>query len=80
MVGGWAFTWGFVVLGVALLVAAGVDYHEAETLLYLFAFLLFLAVFCWAFAARSTVRVWTVLAGGAVVMTVAASWLAARLA
>ena len=45
-VGGWAFTWGFVCLGIALLAAVGSDYHEAEMLLYLLAFPLFLTLFC----------------------------------
>jgi hypothetical protein len=50
------------------------SYHEAETLIYILAFLVFLVVFCWAFAAARVARVWGVLAGGGAVMTVAA-WL-----
>ena len=79
-VGGWAFTWGFVCLGIALLAATGSDYHEAEMLLYLLAFPLFLALFCWAIAARSGRRIWSVLAGGAAAMTALAWLLAGRFA
>lgn len=74
LLGGYAFTWGFVVLGIVLLLLAGMSYHEAETLAYLLAFLVFLTVFCWAFAAARVARVWGVLAGGGAAMT-GAAWL-----
>ena len=77
VVGGWAFTWGFTALGIALLAVAGMPYHDAQTLLYLLAFLVFLGLFLWAFAAASLKRVWLVLAGGGVAMT-AAAWLLTR--
>lgn len=77
--GGYAFTWGFTVLGIALLLLAGMSYHEAQTLAYLLAFLVFLTAFCWAFAARRVSRVWGVLAGGGAVMT-GAAWLLTRVA
>ena len=73
--GGWAFTWGFVSLVIAGGVALGADFHEAETLARLLAFLLYLTLLLWAFAAASVRRVWTLLAGGAVLMTGAAWWL-----
>ena len=68
ILGGYAFTWGFSVLGITSLVALGIDFHEAETGLSLIAFLVFLGLFLWAFAAKSTIRVWLVLAGGAAIM------------
>lgn len=74
LLGGYAFVWGFTVLGVALLMLAGMSYHEAQTLVYLLAFLVFLAIFCWAFVTSKVWRVWAVLAGGGVVMT-GAAWL-----
>ena len=37
--GGYAFTWGFTVLGIASLVALGVGFHEAETGVLILAFL-----------------------------------------
>lgn len=74
LLGGWAFVSGFVSLGVVVLVAFGIDFHDAETTLRLLAFLVLLFVFCWAFAASSLKRVWVVLAGGAVFMT-ATAWL-----
>lgn len=73
LLGGYAFTWGFIALGMAALVALGVDLHAAETALLLLAFLVFLSLFLWAFATASLVRVWAVLAGGGVLMT-AAAW------
>lgn len=72
VVGGYAFTWGFTALGIAGLVALGVDFHEAETGVLLLAFLVFLVVFLWAFAAASLARLWAVLAGGGALMTVSA--------
>lgn len=77
LLGGYAFVWGFTSLGVALGVRAGVDYHEAQTLMYLLAFIVFVAAFCWAFAAESLARVWGVLAGGGALMT-GAAWLLVR--
>ena len=69
LIGGYAFVWGFTTLGIALGVAAGMRYLEARTLMYLLAFVVFLVVFCWAFAAARLLRIWTVLAGGGVAMT-----------
>jgi hypothetical protein len=77
LLGGYAFVWGFTTLTIMLGVAAGVKYSEAQTLAYLLAFLVFLAVFCWAFAATSLARVWIVLAGGGAIMT-GAAWLLTR--
>lgn len=73
LLGGYAFTWGFTVLGMAGLTALGVDFHEAETGVLILAFLVFLVLFLWAFAASSMLRVWAVLSGGAALMT-AAAW------
>ncbi|AVS73753.1 iron uptake protein [Paracidovorax cattleyae] len=77
MLGGYAFTWGFIALGIGLLFAAGMDFHDAETLGYILGFLAFLVAFLWAFAARSLARVWLVLAGGGALMT-GAAWLVQR--
>jgi|JI10StandDraft_1071094.scaffolds.fasta_scaffold71012_3 hypothetical protein len=74
VLGGWAFVWGFVTFGTVALVGAGVGYHEALNLTYLLAFLLYLTVFCWAFATRDLPRAWLILAGGAALMT-GAAWL-----
>ena len=74
LLGGYVFVWGSVTLGIALMLAAGVAYSEAQTFTYLLAFLVFLVCFCWAYAASSLVRVWAVLAGGGALMT-AAAWL-----
>lgn len=70
--GGYAFTWGFTALGVAGLVALGMTFHEAETAVLMLAFLVFLILFLWAFAAANVLRVWLLLGGGGLVMTTAA--------
>lgn len=72
LLGSYAFTWGFTALGVAGLVALGVDFHEAETALMLLAFLLFLPLFLWSFASPRQGRVMVLLFGGAALMTSAA--------
>lgn len=74
LLGGYAFVWGFVTLGIALLLATGVGYEDARLMCNLLAFLVFLACFCWAFAVASLARVWSVLAGGGALMT-GAAWL-----
>lgn len=73
MLGGYAFTWGFIALAITSLFAARLDFHDAETLGTILGFVLFLVVFLWAFAARSVLRVWLVLAGGGALMAGAAS-------
>lgn len=77
LLGGYAFVWGFATFGISLLAVAGMAYDEARTLVYLLAFLVFLAVFCWAFAAASLARVWVLLAGGGAAMT-GAAWALSR--
>lgn len=71
LLGGWLFVFGWTVLAVTAGVALGLPYEEAHTAAMLLAFLLLLAAFCWALAARSLRRVWAVLAGGALLMTAA---------
>lgn len=73
LLGGYLATWGVVSLGIAALVALGVSFHDAETALQLIGFLLFLALFLWAFAARSLIQVWLVLFGGGGLLT-AGAW------
>lgn len=70
--GAYAFTWGFAAAGVAALVGLGVEYHDAEMGVLMLAFLVFLGLFLWSFAAASIARVWAVLAGGAAVLFTAA--------
>ncbi|MEW6590278.1 MAG: iron uptake protein [Pseudomonadota bacterium] len=77
LLGGYLFTWGFTALGIAGLVGAGADFHDAETGVSLLAFLVFIALVLWAYAAASLLRVWAVLAGGGALMT-AAAWLLQR--
>ncbi len=72
--GGYAFVWGFTTLVIAVGLAMGSVYGDAQTFAYLLAFLVFLCAFIWAFAAARLARVWGVLAGGGVLMT-GAAWL-----
>jgi len=76
LLGSYAFVWGFVSLGVAVGVRAGMPYEEAQTLVFLLAFLVFLTCFCWAFVAARLAIVWTVLLGGGALTTAAAFVLA----
>lgn len=73
ILGGYIFTWGFIALSVALLFAAGMEFHDAESLGNIFGFLLYLTVFLWAFASRKLKPVWFLLVGGGVLMTISAS-------
>lgn len=75
--GGYAFTWGLVALGITGLVALGLDFHEAETAVLMLALVAFLVMFLWAFAVRSTLRLWLTLGGGAAAMLLAA-WVLQR--
>ena len=77
MLGGYAFTWGFIALLIGLSFAADMEFHDAEALGYILGFIVFLVAFLWAFAARSLARVWLVLAGGGALMT-GAAWLVQR--
>lgn len=77
LVGGYFCTWGFTGLGIVGLVALGMSFHEAEIAMLLFAFLVFLGLFLWTFAAANMLRVWAWLTGGGVVMTTAA-WVIQR--
>jgi hypothetical protein len=79
LLGAYVFVWGFISLGTALGVVVGMPYGEAHTLLRLLAFLVFLAGFCWAFAARSVLRVWLTFGGGGALMTLGAWWIAEKL-
>lgn len=79
LVGGYVFIWGLTAFGIVALAAMNVDFHEAETGMQMLAFLAFLAIFLWAFASARLVRLWVVLAGGGMLMTVAA-WVLQRAA
>lgn len=72
LLGGYAFTWGFSAFSIAGLVSMGVEFHQASTGVMILAFLLYLFLFLWAFAAPSLMRVWTVLVAGGAAMTIAA--------
>jgi len=73
VLGGYVLCWGFIALALAGLYALGMPFHDAEHLSAMLGLLLYAAVFCWAFFARSLARAWWVLAGGAALMTAAAS-------
>jgi hypothetical protein len=79
LVGGYAFVWGLATLGWSLLLMAGVDFANARTSVMLLAFVVYLGAFLWAFAERSVARVWLVLGGGGVAMSVIAWMLIVQL-
>jgi hypothetical protein len=69
ILGGYVFCFGFVTLGTVLGASCGMPYEEAQTLVHLLVFLVFVGAFCWAFVDRSLLRVWAVLGLGGAVMT-----------
>lgn len=73
VLGSYAFTWGFIALGVAGLFALGMEFHDAESLASLLGLLVLLVTFLWTFAAKQLSRVWIVLAGGGALMAGSAS-------
>ena len=77
LLGGYAFSWGFVTLGISALARLGMGYDDAWMLVMMLAFLVYLAAVLWAFSARSLVRTGTVLVAGGAVMTFAATLLGA---
>lgn len=77
LLGSFCFTWGLVALGVAVQVALGVSYHEAEVAMMLLAFVVFVPLFLWSFAAAGQARVAGLLFGAAMSMA-AAAWVIQR--
>jgi hypothetical protein len=75
LLGGYVFTLGFVMLGIALLLAIGWGYDDSRTLVFLVAFIAFLVAFLSAFIVSRLLRLWFVLAGGGAAMIVLASLL-----
>ncbi|GAB3273626.1 iron uptake protein [Parahaliea aestuarii] len=72
LLGGYAFLWGASSLGIAGLVALGMAYDEARTLCMIIAFLAYLVIFLWVWAARNMLRVWILLLAGGGLMSAAA--------
>ena len=79
LLGSYVLVWGFVTFGITLGVAGGMPYDDSQTLLYMLAFLLFVACFCWAFSAKSALRVWLCFAFGGALMTLSGWLLAGKL-
>lgn len=79
ILGGYAFCWGFIALGVSGLYGLGMAFHDAETLSAILAFLAYLVAFLWAFGAGSQLRVWVTLVGGGAVMSGLAALIQHRL-
>ncbi|MFC4727250.1 iron uptake protein [Coralloluteibacterium thermophilus] len=73
VLGGYAFAWGFIAAGAALLFKAGMDFHDAEFLASVLGLLAFLGVFLWTFATRRLLLAWLLLAGGGGLMAAVAS-------
>jgi hypothetical protein len=69
VLGGYAFCRGFIALAMSAMYAAGMPFHDAEHLSAILGMLLYLAVFCWAFAAAGVRRVWGVLLVGGALMS-----------
>ena len=74
ILGGYAFAWGIVATGASLMVAAGMDFHDAEFLGSMIGVLAFLGVFLWAIAARRLRWVWLVAVVGGGVLAATGSF------
>lgn len=68
VLGGYAFCWGFIALGLAGFYAAGMGFHDAEHLSAILGLLVFLVVFCASFAVARIGRLWALLLGGGAAM------------
>ncbi|WP_306392282.1 iron uptake protein [Telluria beijingensis] len=75
ILGGYAFTWGVIALGIALLYTAGMEFHDAEHLSYIIGFLVFLTAFLVAFATQRLGKMALILVGGGAAMSAVAWWL-----
>lgn len=80
VLGGYAFTWGFIAAAMALLFKAGMEFHDAEFLSSALGLLLFLVAFLWTIGSRGRLAVaWLVLAGGGAVLAAVGSLVQATL-
>lgn len=77
ILGGYAFTYGFVALLTLISFANGLRFFEAQALAWMLSFLTYLGALLYGFTAGSTVRVWLLLGGGGGAMGLA-SWLLSR--
>jgi hypothetical protein len=75
--GGYAFTWGFIALAIGLLVAARLDFDDAEALAYIAGIVVYLGAFLGAFTVSRLTRVWLTMVGGGALMA-GAAWLVQR--
>ena len=69
ILGGYAFVWGFIALGLSGLYALGMPFHDSEALSNILGFLLYLIIFLWTFATANVNRAWLILVGGGLLMT-----------
>ncbi len=72
LVGGYLFTWGLIAVVIAALVPLGVEFHDAEMAMLILGLLVYLSLFLWGMASNRLVRLWLVLFGGGLIMTVLA--------
>lgn len=80
VLGGYGFAWGVVAAATALLVAAGMGFHDAEFLASLAGVLAYLGALLWAVSARRLWPVWVVLAAGGAALAGIGSLVQAMLA
>jgi hypothetical protein len=78
IIGGFAFTYGFVALATVAGFALGLPFFEAWSLTMMLAILVYLGAVLWGFVARRTIHVWAVLGGGGCAMA-ASAWALAPL-
>lgn len=80
LLGGWFFVRYLTSSSIATLVAAGMDYETAWMIGIMLAFVVYLVVLLWAFAAKQLLRVAVTLIGGGALLATLGWWLVPRLA
>lgn len=73
VLGGYAFTWGFIAAATALLFKAGMEFHDAEFLATAIGLLIFLVALLWTIATRRLALASIVLFGGGGLMAAVGS-------
>lgn len=72
LVGGYLFTWGLIAVTIAALIPLGVEFHDVEMGMLMLGLLIYLSLFLWGMASNKLIRLWLVLFGGGLMMTVLA--------
>lgn len=73
LVGGYLFTWGLIAVTIAALIPLGVELHDVEMGMIMSGILIYLSLFLWGMSTPKLIKLWLILFGSGLVMTVLAS-------